>query len=129
MIYLGSFIRAPFASATLVLFLSTQAIASDARNRTEYCSKWADFAANQMKHRQDGLPIRKVMDALLKSAIVTSEMEGAESDFRIALGITEMAYNQDLAPTYRGAEIAVIEFRENNLYACLDSGKTSEGLK
>lgn len=65
----------------------------------------------QMELRQDGFPVTDAFNAIKDAASSRLELE-------IAMDIAMKAYQRDLEPTYRLAEIAMIEFREDYFRLC-----------
>lgn len=98
----------------LAAFIPTQAVAqmSDQSGRVEFCNDWAEFATIQMKIRQEGVPFTKALNWAGDSA-------RTELEFKMATHIVRMAYNRDLARTYRGIEVAIIEFSEDVFLGCV----------
>lgn len=80
--------------------------------RFDYCSSWSDFAALQMTLRQDGFPYMQAIESVKATA-------RNEAEFDLAMAILQAAYNRELAPTYRLAEIAAFEFREYHFTTCM----------
>lgn len=101
---------------TLAIFLLFPQSAMSQNTWIDYCEHWSEFAGIQMQLRQDGFPVRTAFQSVKDMAIA---LEFSDSEFEMAMKITEFAFRRDLEPTQRLAEIAIYEFRDRFLVGCV----------